>query len=78
MSTITLRVTDEDKKIIKQFAKFDGKSVSEYVRELIYEKIEDYEDRKSIINYERELKKGNVEIYTHEEVWRELDIDKNI
>lgn len=78
MPTINLRVTDNDKRIIEQFARFDGKSVSEYIRELIYEKIEDYEDINSIVKYEQELENGNAEIYTHDEIWRGLNIDKKI
>ena len=44
MSMLNLRIPDEAKEIIEKEAKFEGKSISDYIRELIYEKIEDLED----------------------------------
>lgn len=70
MSMITLRIPDEAKEIIEKEAKFEGKSISDYIRELIYEKIEDIEDEQFIKEYEKN--KGNEEFVSHKEFWESL------
>ena len=73
MAVISVRIPDNEYKYAEQFAKFDGLSMSEYVRRLIEERIEDYEDLKAIEEYERDLKNNpNQKLYTHEEVWEEI------
>lgn len=44
MSTITFRTNEEEKKLIKDYATFNGLSMSEYVKIAILEKIEDEHD----------------------------------
>ena len=39
--TMTLRISDEDSRLIKDFAKLHGISVSEFMRRAALEKIED-------------------------------------
>lgn len=58
MAMITLRLPDEAKEFIEKEAKFEGKNISDYVRELIYEKIEDLEDEQFIKEYEKNKGKG--------------------
>lgn len=58
MSRLNLRIPDEAKEIIEKEAEFEGKSISDYIRELIYEKIEDLEDEKFIKEYEKNKDKA--------------------
>ena len=44
MATLTLRMDDADAEVAKRFAAFEGKSFSDFARDVILEKIEDYED----------------------------------
>ncbi len=44
MATMTLRMDDVDADLVKKFAAFEGKSFSDFARDAILEKIEDYED----------------------------------
>lgn len=71
MTTMTLRVDDDDAKIIRNFAEFEGKSISEFIREAVFEKIEDEADL-------RDLRKAIAEDdgtrYTHEQVLEELGL----
>ena len=53
MSMIAIRVTDKEKELMEQFAKFEGKTLSAYLKELFYEKLEDFEDVKAIEEYEK-------------------------
>ena len=57
MAVISVRIPDNEYKYAVQFAKFDGMSMAEYVRNLIEEKIEDYEDLKAIEKYEKDMLK---------------------
>lgn len=73
MAVISVRIPDNEYKYAVQFAKFDGLSMAEYVRRLIEERIEDYEDLKAIEKYEEDLKNNpNQKLYTHEEFWKEV------
>lgn len=73
MAVISVRIPDSEYKYAVQFAKFDGLSMAEYVRNLIEEQIEDYEDLKAIEKYEEDLKNNpNQKLYTHKEVWEEI------
>ncbi len=44
MSTITFRIDEYEKKLIQEFARFNGLSMSEYVKLAVMEKIEDEHD----------------------------------
>ena len=45
--SITMRVSDEEKKLIQQFADFYGVSVSDFIRTAVIERIEDEYDIKA-------------------------------
>lgn len=73
MSTIILRVSDEEKRIIQETAKLNGETVSNYIRRKMLEQIEDeydinlYNEAISEIN-------DNPKIYSLKEVEVELDV----
>ena len=46
MTTITLKTTEEEKKILKEYAKFNGMSLNQYIKQSMLEKIEDEYDYK--------------------------------
>lgn len=70
---LSLRLTDEDAKLISQYAKIKGMSVSELMRRSVLEQIEDEIDLKA---YERALAeyKANPVAYTLDEAERELGL----
>lgn len=74
MSTIAIRVTDKEKQLMEQFARFEGKTLSGYLKDLFYEQLEDFEDMKAIKEYEKDLKNGNIETYPFDEVVKELGL----
>ncbi|MCL2712512.1 MAG: DUF6290 family protein [Methanomassiliicoccaceae archaeon] len=69
---ISVHVTDDQKKVIRNYASSRGLSVSEAMRAAIFEIIEDEYDlalaKKALAEWER----GGKKTYTHEEVGREL------
>ena len=44
MSTMTMRVNDADAAVVRKFAEFEGKTISDFIRDAVFEKIEDQED----------------------------------
>lgn len=73
MSSLNLRIPKEAKEIIEKEAKFEGKSISDYVRDLIYEKIEDIEDEKFIKEYEKN--KDKEEFIPFDQAIKELEYE---
>lgn len=57
MSMITLRVSEEEKEILKRYANFNGVSLSEFIKTRVIESIEDESDLKKIEEYEENCKK---------------------
>ena len=70
MAILALRVSSGEKELIEKYAKFEGKSISDYIRNLFYEKIEDIEDQKFIEEYEKN--KDNEEFIPFDEAMKEL------
>lgn len=72
--TISIRLNEEDAKLIKSYAKLNKTTISEFVRNAIMEKIEDEYDLECYYKAMEEFKK-NPKTYTHEEVKRMLNIE---
>ncbi len=71
--SISMRVSDKEKALIKQFADLYGMSVSEYIRTIVMEKIEDEYDIKCAEEALKEFEKDPT-TYTHEEVGKRLGL----
>lgn len=65
--SITMRVSDAEKKIIQDFAAVYGMSVSDYIRTAVMEKIEDEFDLEAYKEAKAEYE-ANPKTYTLEEV----------
>ena len=74
MATISLRLNDEDAKLVQEYVAVNDLNLSSFVRELILDKIEDDlaldEDRimKARARSENEVS------YDHTEVWKKLGV----
>ena len=71
--TISLRLSDEDTKLIKDYAKINNMSVSDLIRKAVIEKIEDEIDLDA---YNKAIKKfeKNPKTYTLDEIEKELGL----
>ena len=67
---ISIRMNETAEKELKEIAKFEGMSVSEYVRTIINEKLEDLYDLKIGMNAMEEHKKNPV-TFTMDEVFKD-------
>lgn len=72
--SISLRVTDKENELIKNFAKLYGESVSEYIRRTVLERIEDEFDIQCYNEAKAEYD-SNPATCTTEELAKELGID---
>lgn len=71
--TISLRLSDEDSKLIKDYAQINNMSISDLVRQAVIEKIENEIDLEA---YNKALKnfKKNPKTYTLDEIEKELGL----
>ncbi len=71
--TISLRLNDEDTRLIKKYAELKNVSVSELIRQAVIERIEDEIDLQAYYEAMEEYKENPV-TYTLDEVERELGL----
>ena len=48
MATMTLRLNDLDASIVRKYAQFEGKTISDFIRDAVFEKIENQEDLETL------------------------------
>lgn len=66
---LSIRLNEDLEKDLKKVAKFEGLSVSDYVRNIIIEKLEDIYDLKVGEKALEEFERGNKKTYSYEEVF---------
>lgn len=66
---LSLRLEKEDERLIREYARFYGMTVSEFLRKAAIERIEDEYDLNALKDYERRKSNGELELYDHDEVW---------
>ncbi|MDI9476056.1 MAG: type II toxin-antitoxin system RelB family antitoxin [Natronincolaceae bacterium] len=78
MAHVSLRVTDEEKKIMENYANWLGVSLSDAIKTAFFEKIEDEYDLRVIAEYEADEKAGGIEYKTFDEVVNDLGLKDEI
>ena len=71
MSTMTMRVDDADAAIVRKYAKFEGKTISDFIRDAVFEKIERQED---LATLRAAIAEDDGTRYSHEQVLDELGL----
>ena len=74
---ISLRVKEEEAALIRDYARMNGQSVSEFIRSTVMERIEDEIDIKLYKEAMEEFRKDPV-TYTQDEVERILASDEEV
>jgi len=72
MSTITVRLNNEEAKIYKKYAEFKNIPLSTLMKEALEEKIEDETDLRAILAYEERLKNNEIENIFFDEIKKGL------
>lgn len=71
MPTMTMRLDETDAEVVRKYAEFEGKTISDFVRDAVFEKIEDQQDLATL----REAIATDTGVrYTHEQVLAELGL----
>ena len=71
MPTMTMRLDETDAAIVRKFAEFEGKTISDFVRDAVFEKIEDQQD---LTTLREAIVVDNGVRHTHEQVLMELGL----
>lgn len=74
MSTITIRLNEEDKELFKRVSERKNMTLSDWARDTLIESIEDEYDLEIVKEYEEAASKGLVTYYTADEVEKELGL----
>ena len=70
MSTVSLRLDDRDDRLVREYAKLNNLSISEFIRKVIIEKIEDEIDIKA---FDKAFKKSE-KTYSFNEAMEEIGL----
>ena len=75
MPHISLRVTEDERFIMENYAKLQGLNISEAIKDVFFSRLEDEYDILRIEKHRARKSKGEVKMYTHDEVMKELGLD---
>lgn len=53
MPILNIRISKKEKELIEKAAEFEGKTVTSYLKDLVYDDLEDFEDIEAIKEYEK-------------------------
>ena len=71
MPTMTMRLDETDAEVVRKYAEFEGKTISDFVRDAVFEKIEDQQD---LATLREAITTDNGVRYTHEQVLAQLGL----
>jgi len=75
MSVVSIRFNDDEEEILKNYVKSKGLNLSQYIKNIIFEKIEKEYDLKSVQEYLKEKSEGTLNLIPFEEAIKEWDIE---
>lgn len=75
MSVISIRFNQEEERIIKKYIETKGANISQYIKDLLFQQIEDEYDLKIVQEYLKAKKDGTLNLISFEEAVKEWDID---
>jgi len=75
MPTISFRVSEKEKKWMDNYARLHGINLSDAIKSVFFERLEDELDLKLVQEYQNEKQQGERN-YSLEEVIKELELDE--
>ena len=69
-NVVILRLDETEKAIIKNCANSKGLTMSEFMKKVVLDYIEDEYDLKVYREYLKEKENGTLKTYSHKEVWK--------
>ena len=74
MSVVSIRFNEEEEEILKNYVKSKEINLSQYIKNIIFEKIEEEYDLKSVQEYLKVKSEGTLNLIPFEEAIKEWDI----
>ena len=71
MPTMTMRLDETDAEVVRKYAEFEGKTISDFIRDAVFEKIEDQQD---LATLREAIAVDDGVRYSHEQVLAELGL----
>ena len=75
MSVVSIRFNDEEEEIVKNYVKSKGTNLSQYIKNIIFEKIEEEYDLKLVQEYLKSKSEDTLNLIPFEEAVKEWDIE---
>ena len=75
MSVVSIRFNDEEEEIVKNYVKSKGTNLSQYIKNIIFEKIEKEYDLKLVQEYLKAKSEDTLKLIPFEEAIKEWDIE---
>ena len=75
MSVVSIRFNDEEEEIVKNYIKSKGTNLSQYIKNIIFEKIEEEYDLKLVQEYLKVKSEGTLNLIPFEKAIKEWDIE---
>ena len=75
MSVVSIRFNDEEEEIVKNYVKSKGTKLSQYIKNIIFEKIEEEYDLKLVQEYLKAKSEDTLNLIPFEEAVKEWDIE---
>jgi uncharacterized protein (DUF1778 family) len=75
MATLSLRVSDDEKVLIENYATMQGVTLSDVLKRAFFEKLEDEIDLQAIREHREAEARGEVKYYTLDEVEKDLGLN---
>jgi predicted DNA-binding protein len=74
MAYVSLRMTEQEKTFLDDYARLNGSTISDVVKRAVFEKIEDELDIAVARDYIERKARGKVRYFSHEEVGKRLGL----
>ena len=74
MPHVSLRVTEEEKNSMENYAKAQGVNLAEAIKEAFFRMLEDEYDLRAIEEHREKKARGEVKYYTLDEIEEELEL----
>ena len=75
MSVVSIRFNDEEEEIVKNYVKSKGTNLYQYIKNIIFEKIEEEYDLKLVQEYLKAKSEETLNLIPFEEAIKEWDIE---
>ena len=75
MSVVSIRFNDEEEEIVKNYVKSKGTNLSQYIKNIIFVKIEEEYDLKLVQEYLKAKSEDTLNLIPFEEAVKEWDIE---